>query len=100
MENGHAKAKRERTLRAVVDTNVFVSGLFGKGTLAAALQALWIARDFELATSLAILREVAYVLYSPGIRRRFQPEEDTIGASFAWCFARRSSPKTGTSRIA
>lgn len=70
----------------MVDTNVFVSGLFGKGTLAAALQDLWVTRDFELMTSLAILREVVSVLHSPDIQRRFQPEEDTIRRFFRLVF--------------
>lgn len=52
----------EQKLRAVVDTNLFISGLFGKDTLSATLQNLWINREFELVTSIEILREVSRVL--------------------------------------
>lgn len=71
MDNGQPKP--ERPLRAVLDTNVLVSGLFGQGTLTATLYTLWVSRAFTLVTSRAILREVAYVLTLPDIQRRFQP---------------------------
>ena len=86
MENGHPKQAPESTLRTVIDTNVVVSGLFGTGTLTATIQAQWVAQDFALVTSLAILREVAHVLYSPYIQRRFQPREDTIRRFFRLVF--------------
>jgi putative PIN family toxin of toxin-antitoxin system len=80
------KAKTARKLRAVVDTNVFISGLFGKGTLAAELQDLWINQEFELVTSLEILREVSRVLHYPRIQQRFQPREETIRRFFHLVF--------------
>lgn len=68
----------EHKLRAVVDTNLFISGLFGKDTLSATLQDLWINRRFELAASIEILREVSRVLQYPRIKERFHPrDEDT-----------------------
>ena len=76
----------EQKLRAVVDTNLFISGLFGKDTLSAALQNLWINREFELATSIEILREVSRVLQYPRIRERFQPKKETIQRFFRLIF--------------
>ena len=76
----------EHKLRAVVDTNLFISGLFGKDTLSATLQNLWINREFELATSIEILREVSRVLQYPRIRERFQPKKETIRRFFRLIF--------------
>jgi len=72
VHNGHASAKpRRRRLRAVLDTNVFLAGLFSQGTLSAKLYDGWVAQDFLLVTSPAILLEVAHVLTSPHLQRRF-----------------------------
>jgi putative PIN family toxin of toxin-antitoxin system len=76
----------ERKLRAVVDTNLFVSGLFGKDSLAARLQDLWVHREFELATSIEILREVSRVLQYPRIRERFHSKEENIRRFFRLIF--------------
>jgi uncharacterized protein len=76
----------EPKLRAVVDTNLFISGLFGKDTLSAALQDLWIHREFELATSIEILREVSRVLQYPRIRERFKPKDENIRRFFRLIF--------------
>ena len=73
-------------LRAVVDTNLFISGLFGKDSLSAVLQDLWVHREFELATSIGILREVSRVLQYPRIRGRFQPREENIRRFFRLIF--------------
>jgi uncharacterized protein len=73
-------------LRAVVDTNLFISGLFGKDSLSAVLQNLWVHREFELATSIEILREVSRVLRYPRIRGRFQPREENIRRFFRLIF--------------
>lgn len=83
----------EHKLRAVVDTNLFISGLFGKDTLSAALQNLWINREFELATSLEILREVSRVLQYPRIRERFQPKDETIRRFFRLIFRKAAVTK-------
>ncbi len=45
----------QRKLKAVIDTNLFVSGLFAKDALSAQLQNLWINQEFELITSLPYL---------------------------------------------
>lgn len=76
----------KRKLRAVVDTNLFISGLFAKDTLTSELQDLWIHREFELATSNEILREVSRVLQYPRIRERFQPKEEKIRRFFHLIF--------------
>ena len=76
----------EPKLRAVVDTNLFVSGLFGKDTLSATLQDLWINREFELATSIEILKEVSRVLQYPRIKQKFQPKDETIRRFFGLVF--------------
>jgi putative PIN family toxin of toxin-antitoxin system len=76
----------EQKLRAVVDTNLFISGLFGKDTLSATLQDLWINREFELATSIEILREVSRVLQYPRIKERFHPREEAIRRFFRLIF--------------
>lgn len=76
----------EPKLRAVVDTNLFISGLFGKDTLSSTLQNLWVSREFELATSIEILREVSRVLQYPKIRERFKPKDENIRRFFKLIF--------------
>lgn len=43
----------EHKLVAVIDTNLFVSGLFGQNSTTAQLQELWVRQAFQLGTSLA-----------------------------------------------
>ena len=76
----------ERKLRAVVDTNLFVSGLFAKDALSARLQDLWINQDFELITSIEIIKEISRVLSYPRIKKRFKPKEDNIRRFFRLIF--------------
>jgi putative PIN family toxin of toxin-antitoxin system len=76
----------EPKLRAVVDTNLFISGLFGKDTLSSTLQDLWVHREFDLVTSIEILREVSRVLQYPRIRERFKPREENIRRFFRLIF--------------
>lgn len=76
----------EPKLRAVVDTNLFVSGIFGKESLSAKLQDLWIQQDFELVTSRGILKEVSRVLQYPRIKEKFRPKEETIRRFFRLAF--------------
>ena len=80
------KKPLERKLRAVVDTNLFISGLFAKDTVSARLQDLWINQDFDLVTSIEIIKEVSRVLYYPRIQERFKPKEDTIRRFFRLIF--------------
>lgn len=76
----------EPKLRAVVDTNLFISGLFGKDTLSAELQDLWVHREFQLVTSIKIMREISRVLQYPRIRERFKPREENIRRFFKLIF--------------
>jgi putative PIN family toxin of toxin-antitoxin system len=55
---------------AVFDTNVLVSALLSKSGAPAALMELWAKERFLLATSEAILAEVARVLQYPKIEKR------------------------------
>lgn len=76
----------ERKSRAVVDTNLFISGIFGKDSYAAWLQDLWINEEFELATSIEIMKEVSRVLQYPKIIKRFHPKEETLKRFFRLVF--------------
>ena len=76
----------QHKLRAVVDTNVFISGIFGKDSLSAELQTLWINQEFELVTSIEIIKEVSRVLQYPRIRERFHPKEETVKRFFRLIF--------------
>jgi putative PIN family toxin of toxin-antitoxin system len=60
--------------------------LFGKGSLSAELQDLWIRGEFELVTSIDIMKEVSRVLYYPRIRQRFKPKEETLRRFFRLVF--------------
>ena len=73
-------------LRAVVDTNLFISGIFGKESLSAKLQDFWIQQDFELVTSQGILKEVSRVLQYPRVKEKFRPNEETIRRFFRLAF--------------
>lgn len=73
-------------LKAVVDTNLLISGIFGRNSLSAKLQALWIKQEFELATSIEILKETSRVLGYPKIVQRFHPKEETIRRFFHLVF--------------
>ena len=76
----------ERKLRAVIDTNLFISGLFARDTLSSQLQDLWINQDFLLVTSVEIIKEVSRVLYYPRIQERFKPREENIRRFFRLIF--------------
>jgi putative PIN family toxin of toxin-antitoxin system len=68
----------QRKLRAVIDTNLFISGLFARDSLSAQLQDLWINQEFELATSIKIIKEISRVLNYPRIQEHFKPTEENI----------------------
>ena len=61
----------ERKLKAVIDTNLIISGLFAKDSLSAQLQDLWINQDFELITSVEIIKEISRVLSYPPDTKAF-----------------------------
>jgi putative PIN family toxin of toxin-antitoxin system len=79
-------APLKRKLRAVIDTNLFISGLFARDALSAQLQNLWINQEFELVTSLEIMREVNRVLTYPRIKERFKPKEENVRRFFRLIF--------------
>jgi putative PIN family toxin of toxin-antitoxin system len=65
-------------LVAVIDTNLFISGLFGQNTTTAQLQELWIQQKFQLGTSLEIMKEVNRVLQYPKIKERLLDDAKTF----------------------
>jgi len=69
-------------LRAVIDTNLFISGLFGKDTVSARLQKHWINLDFVLVTSIDIIKEINRVFHYPRIQQRFNLQEETLQRFF------------------
>ena len=73
-------------LRAVVDTNLFVSGLFSRDSVSAKLQDHWINLDFILVTSIDIIKEVNRVLHYPRIHERFKPKDETLKRFFRLIF--------------
>lgn len=73
-------------LVAVIDTNLFISGLFGQNTTTSELQELWIRKKFQLGTSLEIMREVSRVLQYPRIRERLVDNDETIRRFFRLVF--------------
>ncbi len=72
--------------RAVVDTNLFISGLFARDSVSAKLQNHWINLDFFLVTSIDIIKEVNRVLHYPRIQERFQPEDQLVKRFFRLIF--------------
>lgn len=76
----------EPKLKAVIDTNLFVSGLFGRDIVSAKLQDHWINLDFILATSIDIIKEVNRVLHYPKIQQRLAPDEANIKRFFKLVF--------------
>jgi hypothetical protein len=75
-----------RKLVAVIDTNLFISGLFGQNTTTAELQELWIQQNFQLGTSLEIMKEVSRVLQYPRIKERLIDDDETIRRFFRLVF--------------
>lgn len=69
--------KKKKRVRAVIDTNLFVSGLFAKKGYTYELQELWVNGAFELAVSEKILNEIKATLLKPYIQERlFLHKED------------------------
>jgi hypothetical protein len=73
-------------LKAVIDTNLLVSGLFSHNTVSSALQDHWINLDFILVTSIDIIKEVNRVMHYPRIQQRFKPKDETIRRFFRLIF--------------
>lgn len=72
------KNTRKKLLKAVLDTNILVSGLFAESGTIFELMNLWADEQFELATSLEILDELYRVLHKPTIQKHFKPTEKEI----------------------
>ncbi len=73
-------------LIAVIDTNLFISGLFGQNTTTAHLQELWIQQKFQLGTSLEIMKEVNRVMQYPRIKERLMDDDETVRRFFRLVF--------------
>ena len=76
----------EHKLVAVIDTNLFISGLFGRNTVTAQLQELWIQQQFQLGTSLEIMKEVIRVLQYPRVKKHLIDDEETVRRFFRLVF--------------
>ena len=67
--------KKRKPARAVIDTNLFVSGLFAGKGVTQQLQDLWVDGAFELAVSEQILLEIENTIRKPSIWDKLQLEE-------------------------
>ena len=69
--------RKNQRIRAVLDTNLFISGLFASTGTVATLQHLWISGAFELAVSEDILQEIKETLQKPYLQKELslQPQE-------------------------
>lgn len=65
-------------LRAVLDINVFVSGLLNKTGAPAKLIDAWRAGEYMLVSSPAIMAEIKAVLESPRIRKKYHLTDHDI----------------------
>ncbi len=67
--------RKRKPVRAVIDTNLFVSGLFANQGYTYQLQELWLAGAFELVVSEKILNEIHRTLQKPQIKQRLLLQE-------------------------
>lgn len=65
-------------IRAVIDTNLFISGMFATTGLSRRLMDCWVTRKFQLITSREIVGEIWRVLHYPRIQATFHPKEREI----------------------
>ena len=65
----------KKPVRAVIDTNLFISGLFAGKGYSSQLQDLWVSGAFELAVSEKILKEIENTLLKPHIHKRLFLED-------------------------
>lgn len=70
-------------LRAVLDTNVFVSGLLGVNSPPRQIVDAWLEGRFALVTSLYMVEELAHVLTYPRIVKRIRLDESEVDAILA-----------------
>ncbi len=68
---------KSQRIRAVLDTNLFISGLFASTGTVATLQQLWISGAFELSVSEEILHEIKETLHKPYLQKELslRPQE-------------------------
>jgi putative PIN family toxin of toxin-antitoxin system len=68
---------KNQRIRAVLDTNLFISGLFASTGTIATLQQLWISGAFELAVSEEILLKIKRTLQKPYLQKELslRPQE-------------------------
>lgn len=66
-------------IKAVVDTNVLVSGLISPKASPAKIISLWRDRKFILIVSEEILKEVEKVLFYPKIFKKYHLDKNSIG---------------------
>ena len=67
--------KKKKPVRAVIDTNLFVSGLFSDKGNTFELQELWVNGAFQLAVSEKILQEIKATLLKPYIHEKLFIQE-------------------------
>jgi hypothetical protein len=70
-------------LRAVLDTNVFVSGLMGVNSPPRQIVDAWLGGRFTLVTSLYLVDELAHVLTYPRIAERIRLSESEVNTILA-----------------
>ncbi|MGZ3607226.1 MAG: putative toxin-antitoxin system toxin component, PIN family [Syntrophales bacterium] len=68
----------KKSLKAVIDTNVLVSGLFAESGTISELTELRADERFLLVTSEEILEELYRVLHKPAVQKHFKPTENEI----------------------
>ena len=66
---------KKKPVRAVIDTNLFISGLFAGKGYSTQLQDLWVSGVFEFAVSENILKEIENTLLKAHIRKRLLLED-------------------------
>ncbi len=70
-------------VRAVLDTNILVSGLISLQGPPRQVVDAWLAGDFTLATSLYLVEELAHVLTCPHIVERLRLSQEEVNAILA-----------------
>jgi len=66
---------KKKPVRAVIDTNLFISGLFAGKGYSSQLQDLRVSGAFELVVSEMILKEIENTLLKPHIHKRLSLED-------------------------
>lgn len=67
-----------KKLKAVVDTNIFVSGLMDVGSPPRQVVDAWLDERFTLVTSLYLVEELAHVLSYPRIKKRLRVDRAEV----------------------